>query len=138
MFIASKYEEIYPPTASDFVHITNNTYTKQQLLQMEQKMLQSLEFSVGVHSQFRFLQRMVKISNKDSNPLIFNFAQYFIELALLDYSMLQFNNSTLAASSLYLSLKLGNHMQSASEQRPTNVPQVHSPPKISWDKELQE
>merc|ERR1712083_428740 len=28
MFIASKYEEIYPPDVSEFVYITDDTYTK--------------------------------------------------------------------------------------------------------------
>jgi len=32
MFIASKYEEIYPPEVSEFVYITDDTYTKKQVL----------------------------------------------------------------------------------------------------------
>jgi len=28
MLIATKYEEIYPPTVKDFIYIAKNTYTK--------------------------------------------------------------------------------------------------------------
>ena len=35
LFIASKYEELYPPEIKDFVYITDNTYTAKQVLQME-------------------------------------------------------------------------------------------------------
>lgn len=35
MLIASKYEEIYAPEVNDFVYITDNAYTKQQIFQME-------------------------------------------------------------------------------------------------------
>ncbi len=30
LFIAAKYEEIFPPSAADFVYITDNTYTADQ------------------------------------------------------------------------------------------------------------
>ena len=31
IFICRKYEEIYPPDVSEFVYITDDTYTKQQV-----------------------------------------------------------------------------------------------------------
>ena len=39
MFIASKYEEIYPPDLRDFVYVTDKAYTKKQILSMEGKIL---------------------------------------------------------------------------------------------------
>lgn len=39
MLIASKYEEIYVPKIEDFVDITDNTYTKQQILNQECQIL---------------------------------------------------------------------------------------------------
>ena len=39
MLIACKYEEIYPPIVKDFVYITDNAYTKDEILAMERKML---------------------------------------------------------------------------------------------------
>lgn len=46
MLIACKYEEIYPPIVRDFVYITDNAYTKEEILEMERKMLQVLDFNI--------------------------------------------------------------------------------------------
>jgi cyclin B len=35
LFIACKYQEIYPPVLSDLVHMTQNAYTNDQVLEME-------------------------------------------------------------------------------------------------------
>jgi len=42
MLIACKYEEIYPPIVKDFVYITDNAYTKEEILDMERDMLETL------------------------------------------------------------------------------------------------
>ena len=39
LFIAAKYEEIYPPDVHEFVYVTDDSYTKSQVLQMEMKIL---------------------------------------------------------------------------------------------------
>ena len=39
MFIASKYDEIYAPEVKDFAYVTDSAYTKQQILDMEGRML---------------------------------------------------------------------------------------------------
>jgi Cyclin, N-terminal domain len=46
MLIASKYEEIYAPIVKDFVYITDNAYTKQEILDMERKMLSTFNFEI--------------------------------------------------------------------------------------------
>ena len=35
LLIATKYEEIYPPTVKDFIYLTDDTYTRDQILTME-------------------------------------------------------------------------------------------------------
>ena len=42
LLIATKYEEIYPPTVKDFIYLTDNTYTKSQILKMEESILFNL------------------------------------------------------------------------------------------------
>jgi len=42
MFIAAKIEEIYPPECNDFVYISAQTYTRNQIHQMERRMLCTL------------------------------------------------------------------------------------------------
>lgn len=46
LLIATKYEEIYPPTVKDFIYVTKNAFTRKQILEMERSMLFSLEFQI--------------------------------------------------------------------------------------------
>lgn len=55
MFIASKYEEIYPPEIGEFVYITDDTYTKQQVLRMEKLLLKVLSFDLCAPSSHSFI-----------------------------------------------------------------------------------
>jgi len=61
MFAASKYEEMYPPEIGDFAFMTDNTYTKFQIRQMEMKILRALSFSLGHPLPLHFLRRASKI-----------------------------------------------------------------------------
>ena len=59
LFIASKYEEIYPPDVNEFVYITDETYDKAQVLKMEMLILKvglltSLS-CVSCHASFSLL-----------------------------------------------------------------------------------
>ena len=57
MLIASKYEEIYAPEVRDFVFITDNAYTREEILSMEMSILTTLQFNITSPSAFRFLER---------------------------------------------------------------------------------
>lgn len=50
-----KYEEIYPPEVEEFVYITDDTYTKRQLLRMEQMILKVLAFDLTAPTINQFL-----------------------------------------------------------------------------------
>ena len=54
MFLASKYEEIYPPSAKDFVYVTDKAYTKNEVLEMEGKIISLLQFNLTSTSSHRF------------------------------------------------------------------------------------
>jgi cyclin B len=88
MLIACKYEEIYPPIVKDFVYITDNAYQKEEILEMERKMLSTLDFNIQTTSSFRFLERYCKVAKADQ--LIFNLSRYLIELSLVSYRMLKY------------------------------------------------
>ena len=59
--IFRKYEEIYPPDVTEFVYITDDTYTKKQVLRMEQLVLGVLEFNVTVPTAFFFANHFSKV-----------------------------------------------------------------------------
>lgn len=82
MFIAAKYEEIYPPDVSEFVFITDDTYSKTQVLRMEQILLRVLDFDLCGPTCFVYLNTYsVLYSMTDKVKL---FATYLSELALLE------------------------------------------------------
>lgn len=112
--IACKYEEIYPPEIKDFIYITNYAYTKTEVLSLEQKILASIEFNLNVPSSNRFLQRFSKTLNSPKNT--YYLAQYLIELALVEYKMLNYKPSLIAASALYTSHKLNNDSENWGEE----------------------
>ena len=51
MLVAAKYEEIYAPQVDEFVYITDNTYTRNEVIQMERKILDLLGFEL-MHLMF--------------------------------------------------------------------------------------
>ena len=61
MLISTKYEEIYPPTVKDFVYITDNAYTREEILEMESRMLTEFEFDLTNPTSYRFLERFAKV-----------------------------------------------------------------------------
>jgi len=46
MLVATKYEEIYPPLLKDFVYISDNRCLAEDILEMEKKILFSLDFDI--------------------------------------------------------------------------------------------
>lgn len=101
MLLASKYEEMYSPEVADFAYITDNAFTKAQILQMEQLMLRCLNFELGRPLPLHFLRRASKAAN--SNVEKHTLAKYLMELTLVDYDMVHYRPSEIAAASLCLS-----------------------------------
>ncbi|KFM56649.1 Cyclin-A2, partial [Stegodyphus mimosarum] len=108
MFIAAKYEEIYPPELKDFAYITDDTYTKKQILRMEHLILKVLAFDIAPPTAYSFLQIFCCMAS--APELVSNLAQYLCEISLLDGDpFLKFLPSEIAASSLALAnFKLGS------------------------------
>uniref|UniRef100_A0A7S1NPT6 Cyclin N-terminal domain-containing protein n=1 Tax=Eutreptiella gymnastica TaxID=73025 RepID=A0A7S1NPT6_9EUGL len=104
MLIGAKYEEIYPPEIKDFIYISANTYTKDEILRMELLMLQTLEFNLTVPTIYPFVQRALQVFEADQ--VCRHMTYYFAELSLLDYNLLVFWPSTIAAACIYLARKV--------------------------------
>ncbi|KAF6176247.1 hypothetical protein GIB67_023538 [Kingdonia uniflora] len=106
MLIASKYEEITPPHVEDFCYITDNTYTKEEVVKMETDILKFLKFEMGNPTIKTFLRRFTRAAQDDCNSqsLQLEFLGcYLAELSLLDYSCVRFLPSVIAASVIFLS-----------------------------------
>ena len=106
LFIAAKYEEVYGvPHIKDLVYVCDNAYTKEELLQMEGDILQTLKFNILSVSPNRFLELFVLFEHElgEKNLLM---AKYLLEIGLLEYKLIGVAPSMLAASVLYLVNKI--------------------------------
>ncbi|CAN7130548.1 unnamed protein product [Brassica rapa subsp. narinosa] len=105
MLIASKYEEVCVPQVESFCYITDNTYSRNELLEMESSVLNYLKFELTTPTAKCFLRRFVRAAQgkKEVSSLLFeSIASYFSELSLLDYAMLRYAPSLVAASAVFL------------------------------------
>ncbi|XP_050124074.1 cyclin-A1-1-like isoform X1 [Malus sylvestris] len=105
MMIAAKYEEIVAPEVEQFCYITDNTYTKKEVLQMESSVLNHLKFEMTAPTALCFLRRFCFAAQKTSKVPSEHFrclASYITELSLLEYSMLCYAPSLIAASAAFL------------------------------------
>ena len=91
LLIACKYEEIYPPEISSFVYITDNAYTKEEILNYEVKILGDLEYDITYPTSLRFLEILLIKLNLSKDNIFVNKMMYLIELC---FSKLYFYNFT--------------------------------------------
>lgn len=114
-----------PPTRLDpdttasqnFVEITDNSYTADDLIQMEAVLLTTLGFELAVPTSLHFLHQLLshaQLETGSSSPrgpchplcpneaLLVHLAEYLLELALLTPDTLRFRPSVVAASALQL------------------------------------
>jgi hypothetical protein len=104
MLIASKIEEIYAPEVNDFVYITDDAYSANDIKQMELRILKAIKCDLGDPLPINFLRRFSKAGDVDVNQHAL--AKYVLESIMLDYSMVGVCGSLAAASSLWLTFYL--------------------------------
>lgn len=102
--IASKYEEVTPPAISDLVYITDKAYTKEQIIEMEEDILNTIDYQLVIPSSWRFFERISQIILMQEIEV--NFGRYLLELCLVEYHMLKYKPSVIAASAVYLTRKM--------------------------------
>ena len=104
MFIASKYEEIYPPCVLDLVYITSDTYTSDQILKKEREVLMTLNYELNYPSGLMFLRRYSKLMSTDTQ--VHHLAKYILELSFLETGNSCILSSEKAGAALLLSASL--------------------------------
>lgn len=107
MMIAAKFEEIYPPDLSEFVYVTDDTYTKKQVMRMERIMLDSLEFQITTPTPLTFATKYLKMCRADQRTK--NMAMYLCDLSLLELDMLKWLPSNIAAAAVCLANMVNNN-----------------------------
>lgn len=59
MFLSNQYIEVRPVCASKFVEMTNNEYSRDQVLKMQLKILKVLEFDLNYASVVTYFERFI-------------------------------------------------------------------------------
>nr|XP_034931451.1 cyclin-B2-4-like isoform X3 [Populus alba] len=100
MLLACKYEEVSVPVVEDLILISDKAYSRKEVLDMEKNMVNALQFNLSVPTPYVFMRRFLKASQCDRKQLEL-LAFFIIELCLVEYNMLKFPPSLLAAAAIY-------------------------------------
>lgn len=109
MLIAAKFEETWAPEINDFVYMSDKAYTSKDVLTMECRMLQKLDFRLGRPLPLHFLRRNTQAASQildQVDVLHHTLSKYLMELTLPEYNFCHYLPSELAAAALCLSLRL--------------------------------
>ncbi|CAL5359741.1 unnamed protein product [Camellia sinensis] len=100
------YEKINHPPVDEFCYLTDNAYTKKDVVKMEADILKHLKFEVGGPTIMTFLGRVTVVAQEDYQipNLKLEFLGYYLaELSLLENDCVKLLPSLVAASVVFLS-----------------------------------
>ncbi|KAL7423468.1 B-type cyclin [Cryptotrichosporon argae] len=105
MFIAAKYEEILAPSVDEFVFMTENGYTKEEILKGERIILQTLNFTVSSYcSPYSWVRRISKADDYDIQTR--TLSKFLMEVTLMDHRFLRCKPSMVAAIGMYVARRM--------------------------------
>ncbi|KAJ0257473.1 Cyclin-B2-3 [Hirschfeldia incana] len=99
LLLACKYEEVSVPVIEDLILISDNAYTRREVLDMEKLIANTLQFNFSLPTPYVFMKRFLKASQSEKKLEVLSF--FIIELCLVEYEMLEYTPSKLAASAIY-------------------------------------
>ncbi|KAG2860059.1 hypothetical protein PC113_g8381 [Phytophthora cactorum] len=103
LHVASKCEDVSYIGVEDLAMCADNVYTSVEVLEMEEKLLNTLNFTLSVPTALDFLniyERMIPPIQKKTSML----AHYLLELALQEYQFLKYLPSVVAACCLSMAM----------------------------------
>ncbi|KAM3724498.1 Cyclin-A2 [Dirofilaria immitis] len=101
LLLASKFEEIYPPSMKEFARITAYTFHETEIIRMERIVFARLEYQLLAPTSWWFASRLIRMARVPR--IIYYMMRYLLELALLDHTFLDFRPSVIGAASFFLS-----------------------------------
>ena len=105
MFIAAKYEEILAPSVDEFVFMTDNGYSKEEILKGERIMLQTLEFKVSHYcSPYSWMRKISKADDYEIQTR--TLSKFLTEVTLYDHRFLRVKPSMVAAIGMYTARRM--------------------------------
>ncbi len=107
LLIACKFEEMYPPEIRDCVYITDNAYTREEVLNMEQSILKTLDYQLCVPTGYHFLIRYLNIVNAPEK--IRSLAFYYVERNIQEAIYFTCKPSLFVSAALFAALVYQSH-----------------------------
>ncbi|KAJ6829202.1 G2/mitotic-specific cyclin-2-like [Iris pallida] len=99
MLLACKYEEVSVPVVEDLILISDGAYSREEVLRTERAMANALSFDMSVPTPYVFVRRFLKSAGSGRELELLSF--FLVELCLVEYEMLRFRPSLLAAAAVY-------------------------------------
>jgi len=105
MLIASKHNEVDPPTVDMFAYIADDTYDREDILRMEVMVLSRLHLELCVATPKVFLNRFLKAAKAGQCDSVTEMlCNYLCELGLQEYTFVKWPYPIVAAAALRLAL----------------------------------
>ena len=95
MLIACKFQEINPPTLSDFVAVMQGAWSGPDMLRMETKILTVLQFDLNYTPPSIFVENYSRAIHI-SDPIVLVYTSLLLDVALLKLHFLRYRQSELA------------------------------------------
>ncbi|GAX29304.1 hypothetical protein FisN_16Hh262 [Fistulifera solaris] len=104
LWIASKMEDKTPPEINDLVYISDHSFTRAKLVEIELRVCRTLNFRLHRVTPHHYLDTFLKASHAGDPPkqMLWDAAEYLLELSRLSFDISFRPPSLVAAAALYL------------------------------------
>lgn len=109
LWIAHKYEEISNPWGDQYVDVLDSIYNTKDIVKMEAKILDLIDYELTVPTSYAFLMRLFKVigmAHGHQGSRLKRTAQFLISLSLMDASMMRYRPSIIAAAAVCLAVEV--------------------------------
>lgn len=107
LFIASKYEEVHPPSITDFSYITAKSCAVPEIISMEILILKTLSYSLTVVTPNVLVKYLCTLDDNIGTN-IKALVDCLLEISLFECNMLKYTPSILSAAAIYFARKVLN------------------------------
>ena len=104
MLIACKFQEINPPTLSDFVAVMQGAWSGPDMLRMETKILSVLQFDLNYTPPSVFVENYSRAIHM-SDPIVLVYTSFLLDVALLRLDFLRYRQSELVICAMQLAFE---------------------------------
>ena len=103
ILIACKHEEIDIPKINELIYITDNSYSKKDVIYMENEILKKLNFSLLYPSPLIFFELISLYLNFDKTKILMG--KYLMESFLIDEKFVKYKSSIISCACAYVVMK---------------------------------